>query len=242
MLRHPDIDSPSDDTVIWRYLSLDRFLWLITKRSLILSRVDQFKDPWEGVWTKSLVAAIEEKWPGHPAAFIDWLSKQRQFAYASCWHESDCESAALWDLYADDTGVAIRSTIGRLRAAISTSHEATYIGRVAYANYQSVFDRPRNKGLTPLEPMFLKRSSFAHEREVRLVVWKLSEAFDQSGSTHSDEAFLELSVDLNGLIDATFLSPNSPSWLLTVVRDLVRPFGLTTVPIERSPLYESAVA
>lgn len=48
---HPLLNTPPDDTVLWRYMSLSRFIGLLEYQKLWLSRMDLFEDPLEGTFT-----------------------------------------------------------------------------------------------------------------------------------------------------------------------------------------------
>jgi hypothetical protein len=77
----------------------------------------------------------------------------------------------MWALYSPSYGIAIRSTIGRLIRSLRTSPIAIAIGAVQYIN----FDSPRRRE-APLiaSPLYVKRMSFEHERELRAAI---SQAF-----------------------------------------------------------------
>jgi hypothetical protein len=53
---HCNIDTPSGDTVVWRYMNLEKLLALLGSSSLHLCRLDDLRDPWEG---KGSPAALE---------------------------------------------------------------------------------------------------------------------------------------------------------------------------------------
>lgn len=111
---------------------------------------------------------------------------------ANCWHANEGESEAMWRLYvALGAGVAIESTVGRLRAALSSDGEI-YIGRVRY--------RDSNEGTDDLSeiPLSLvtKRRSFEHEREIRALM-----RIDEPGRG------CEIDCDLKVLIKTVHISP-----------------------------------
>ena len=74
---------------------------------------------------------------------------------------------AMWDLYASSTGVAVRSTIRRLKSAVSVASEKIYIGSIEYINWESTLLWPNN-----VFGMFVRKAfGFVHEKEVRMIVW-----------------------------------------------------------------------
>src|SRR5664279_3731928 len=94
--------------------------------------------------------------------FVKWLNEMRKLFYVSCWHENSGESAAFWDQYKNSRGVAIKSTVGRLKRS-NSSAMPFFLGRVQYQHYGGA-EFPVGS-TNALRPAFLKRSSFEHERE-----------------------------------------------------------------------------
>lgn len=47
-----DAKTPPDETIIWRYMSLDKYIDLLYRKELFLCRLDKLIDPWEGSWSK----------------------------------------------------------------------------------------------------------------------------------------------------------------------------------------------
>src|SRR5690606_30123405 len=90
----------------------------------------------------------------------------RKAKFVSCWHASNVESAAMWKIYGEnENGIAVISDIARMKSAFHESVETIYAGRVSYIDFAE--DRlDLGNGFTPLVH---KRSSFEHEKEVRLV-------------------------------------------------------------------------
>lgn len=228
---HSSIITPPDNTILWRYIDLEKLLALLATRSLHLCRLDHFSDPWEGVWPKPLVDQIRKNWGATEGeGFFRVTTKSRQSFFVSCWHANTHESAALWDQYAKSSGFAIRTTVGRLKQAISSRE--FYLGSVEYLD----FEKDNVSELNMLRPAFLKRKSFQHEQEVRLMVWDLPVqgeeiAWDQCRSSHI------LPVDLDTLIESVFASPTLDDWLLPHVQELFCRFGLSNIQIRKSDLY-----
>lgn len=91
-----------------------------------------------------------------------------------------------------------------------------------------------------LSPAFLKRKSFEHEREVRVLQWYLPFTEDKVDWAKAHESS-ELPVDLTVLIESVYISPTSPVWLVDAVRELLSRFGLPDVPVRRSELYDRTI-
>jgi hypothetical protein len=256
-IRLNDIVTPNDETPIWRYLDLPKLLALCQSSQLYLCRLDRLRDPWEGQLPPAVLDAVVSRLASVPSDgstdFRALLSQfSRDFAtscFVSCWHDSPFESAALWDQYGHSRGLAIRSTIGRLKEACRSEHNY-FIGRVQYADYSGPFLGGKPSLAGPLAPAFMKRKSFEHEHEIRVLVndMPLSVAIPYSGqgSTHTVDWTLakeshHLEVNLPRLIESVFISPESPAWLLEPVREFLRRFGLEHASVQRSDLYDKTV-
>jgi hypothetical protein len=121
-------EAPSDETVLWRYMSTEKLLSLMTTSTLHLARQDMLGDPWEGALTQWQVDDQRRFAPGSSEEPERWLRNAAndfsQKVWVSCWHANPIESAAMWDLYASRlAGVAIVTTAGRLRKFIDTPLE-----------------------------------------------------------------------------------------------------------------------
>src|SRR5258708_6357986 len=172
---------PPEDTVIWRYVSLPKFLSLVASQALFFARADRLGDPFEGTFptqnldpTYESVAEVVGPYIANAAGekerltqkFLDGVRSLRPKTLINCWYSSPHESAAMWGLYAgEEGGVCIQSTVGSLKRSLH-HHGAVpevFIGAVRYIDY-SVAAIP----MTNLPHAFwTKRISFSHEREIR---------------------------------------------------------------------------
>jgi hypothetical protein len=152
-------------------MSFSRFVWLLQKKKLWLSRADRLGDPWE----ISLAGSqLEDVISRHPITPIGEKRREtamerseriirlwRQNAFISCWSASEHESHALWRIYCGSAdGVAIQTTFARLRESIGE----LLLCEVAY-------ETPGARRQTPtlLDLVTKKRPMFAYEQEVRVV-------------------------------------------------------------------------
>jgi hypothetical protein len=186
---HPSAGTlPPDDTVIWRFMSLAKFLSLLAKSSIFFCQALRFRndDPYEGTLSRPNLMFYESmKNPvfarqffkmatdeALPFNYLDVFSpdRQKQFGdiasttYVNCWNISEHESAFLWSMYASSSdGIGIRSTIVRLKKSIEVEKRNVYIGPVLYLDYNSEAIQEDNS----LNKFFRKRKSFEAERELR---------------------------------------------------------------------------
>jgi hypothetical protein len=206
---------------------------MVKESKLYFSRLAEYTDPYEGTLPKFLTGQIEEvRKVGYGLAC--------KYAGVSCWHESNCESVAMWRLYVPGPeGVAIQTTMAKLK---QLDERGDYtIGRVRYLNYEEEGQpngNPMFSWLDPYRPLLQKRKSFEHEKEVRLII--LQPAYTPYQTTVPANRVLPgtgfgVRVRLPDLIERVVVSPELPSWAVPPLQQVVDAAGLTT-QIEQSDL------
>lgn len=107
--RSPHQSFPQPDTgsvKVWRYLSLPKLISLLHSQRLHFIRADQLRDDFEG----SVTRGVQEKWRRVERMSSLRLEMKRQ-VFASCWHENNADSEAMWRLYCGETdGVALKTS------------------------------------------------------------------------------------------------------------------------------------
>jgi hypothetical protein len=159
------VEDPPDDTVIWRYLSFFSFEELVRLKKLRFHRADRFQDPLEGTLTEK---EMEERRAASGLSPLEKLSVlTRQFAFVSCWRESDHESMAMWERYNRGEGtVAIKSTVGRLKSLLQKQREMCCVGKVNYVHRPTYSEQEVGPTV-----VFRKDISYDFEKEVRGVIF-----------------------------------------------------------------------
>src|SRR6266516_2749899 len=112
------------DAPLWRYMTFEKFCWLLETAKLYHARLDQFEDPFEGCVTKEYARMrAAETEPSQVVANQNepWVHKSLLYrTYAACWHASTHESDAQWRIYANDSAdIAVMSTIARLSKTVN---------------------------------------------------------------------------------------------------------------------------
>ncbi len=162
-------------------MDFTRLLDILYRQRIYFPRADLLGDPYEGSCPKINVDYRNTKFKElvKPDIFQNLNSKDRieaesklnrtwrKFFGISCWCMSEDESAALWHMYCGNSnGVAIQSTIGRLKKSLMEEQIDIHIGQVKYINYLKEKIPEENK----MYPFVYKRASYAHEKELRAVV------------------------------------------------------------------------
>lgn len=220
------------DELLWKYMSLSKFLYLITQERLYFSRLDKFEDIFESeVPNLNAIGAYDEV--RQKKSFKKLSKIIRLITYATCFHINEYESAAMWKLYSENAGIAIQTKIGNLVNAFNEEENDIYIGRVQYIDEQKeLAERVDNLGLT-----FLKRKSFMYENELRCTI-VFSDDYICYDHWEKEERMIgyNAKVDLNVLIEKVYISPYAPSFLFDVVNDIIKKYGLN-IPVIKSDLY-----
>ncbi|MFH1370316.1 MAG: hypothetical protein ABII09_03395 [Planctomycetota bacterium] len=247
--RFPGFVSPKNaNSKIWKNMDFTKFVSLHEKKTLYLSRIDKLGDPFEGSTTivnKLFIrmvnsenikrlrkqGASEEQISDMENLFkkvekkgdeLEILKELRKDIYVSCWHLSEHESAAMWNLYLkSNEGIAIQSTYKRFKNCFNNKIAEVYIGQVRYMDYHAEFLRP---GYGYGYYMH-KRKSFEHENELRALVAKHELSESLGGKPRTGDG-IYVSVNINTLLEKVVVSPESPMWVANLVKDVVKRYGL----------------
>jgi hypothetical protein len=232
-----------DETPIWRYMDLASFLFLVEESSLHFSRLDKLEDKFEGSLGVINIRARQDQLNEVPEQIREHFlnssirhnEEGRKCIFVNCWSINEHESAALWKIFTKGNGIAIRSTIGRLKKALEqdTSNAVLF----SPINY---FD-PTQDGVsfqTAITPYTFKRKSFEYEREFRAIIVKFPtkttngdpitvDPFNKNESApivysintelNLNEGGLDLPITTSELIKELYISPNSPEWFFRLV-------------------------
>ncbi len=208
-------EPPSGSTRIWRYFDYVKLESLLTQSAIYFASAREFQDTFEGSISVP-DAATRYRLSGQVTPDTEFLAKQisgafeqlRRLHKISCWHINDSESAAMWRLYLrEGRGVAIQSTVDRLRNALKPYRIAPHYGEeditlgvVRYVDYKTA----RLDGEGFLGPFFHKRRSYAYEQEFRALL-SVRKAEEFGVSVPKKGVFV--SVDLPSLVETVYLAP-----------------------------------
>lgn len=225
-ISNPNITLPKDqDTVVWKYLDLSKFLDLLMSQKLFMSRSDKFEDQYEGTFSEPTFEEMKKLSADNPE-FLDYYKTHREKVVVSSWHINEYESFAMWQIFTQNSeGLAIRSTVGRLQKALSPErHFKQYIGEVNYIDYK--------KEYIPFDdnffPFLFKRKSFQYEREIRIIS-------DLSTHKITINDGVKINVDIRQLIEKIYIHPKSENWYKKLVIELLKQLDFDFT-IEKSDL------
>lgn len=223
-IQRNEIVTPPDETVIWRYFRLEYFKQAIESNTLYFSPIYKFADPWEASipkagleWRrKQLIDAGKKGKDALDKAIenvlkIEGIRQQSTRAVkANCWHMGYHESEAMWKLFVGTgDGVAIKSTVGHIKEALSEADEDIFIGQINYINYNDA----NFNDVQWYRYCFHKREAFSHEKEMRLAFFDINEY----RSSNPNAAGRFVSTDLKHLILEIKVSANREDLIKEVI-------------------------
>lgn len=238
---HPLFLPPKSITEsIWRYMDFTKFVSMLDNKGLYFTRIDRMEDVFEGSFSKGNEKLRSVINIGSRARDVETgtvIKKLRKWIYVNCWHQNKSESAAMWKLYSKShESVCIRSTYDKLRSYLDNTIN---VGYVRYVDYEKDWVPESH----PLAPFLYKRLSFEHEKEIRALVStvdlkhidKIIDAADP------EEEGIWIPINLNELIDAVYVAPESADWFRALVENVAHKYGLNKKIIksalENEPFY-----
>jgi hypothetical protein len=242
--------SHDGSTKIWRYIDFTKFVSMLDKKSLFFCRSDRLSDSFEGSTTKANIKSRQEMFRQHEAYIDDILQRHsescreyRNKVNVNCWHINNYESAAMWKLYLkSNEGIAIQTTINRLKESFKNTSKPVFIGEVKYIDYDNDHIPENNIIYSYLH----KRKSFEYEQELR-VIYPFMDLVgpDENGVLFSyakiDEMGYYIEVDLDILIDKIFVSPVAPEWFCDLVKSILEMYHINKEVVRsnlaKDPIY-----
>jgi hypothetical protein len=215
---HADLSTPPNKTILWRYMDFARFVEMIESRSLWFSRVDQLEDPLEGTHTDAELAGIRKNVDKRFAhRLIRLVRLSRKEVYVNCWRSGSTESLAMWDLYGKGSGiVAAKSTVGRLKEAVTSYENPVFISKSRYFDWN---DAPGLDNI--LVACSRKDLSYQHESEVRAMIFEVS-----NSRAARRRIGIRIPVDVRRLITEVMVGPREHKWVVRLVDRVMKRYKL----------------
>ena len=131
----------------------------------------------------------------------------------------------MWKLYTSmRDSICIRSAYKQLWDCLPSKE--CYLGEVRYVDYETdAFDHSNLFSL-----VMHKRTSYAHEHEVRAVIINVSAEILES---RNHPPGVPVKIDMRSLVNEVYIAPDAPDPLMEVVQRLVDQTGLT-VQVKKS--------
>lgn len=222
---------------IIRYMDFPKFLSILENKRIHMTRADKFEDPLEGYvpdwYIDKELFGIEHFIKDDKAISLlkrrhkERLNKLKEKTFINCWNEGSEESYALWQIYAKQYGVAIKTTVKKLKSYTDGTNAKIY--KVKYVdNYDNniIYPRVDVEDFEINGNFFVcKHSHYKYEKEIRII------AFCENNENYSIPI-----VDLNELIDEIYVSPFAQNWFLELVSKLIKGQYNLNVPVTKSKI------
>lgn len=169
--------------------------------------------------------------------------------FVSCWHINSNESDAMWKIYSNKKGIAIKTTIDKLKNYLDYS-ELTKEGyeiksdRVKYHNIDDLFKMVDNKNGQelveqklddPVHYFFIKKECYAYENEYRVLFYQrpnlvvdsivnneIIHKLNDSNIINANNVYaVPVNVSLEEFIDEIIISPYAPRYYMDVLCNLM---------------------
>lgn len=215
---------------LWRYMSMEKLESLLREKALYFRRADLFEDPLEGNQSKATLnyrpkffEGATDSWIHKTMPMID--ARVRKCVYVNCWHNNKSESSYMWDAYAkDNKGIAIKSSLNRVRNAILDKEREFLLSPVNYIDFEIDHTSDANS----FYPFFYKDKSFFNEREFRFAIienWEHISNDEFDLLRFEDGVFIP--VDVNLLIEKVIVSPHTKERDMKVIKKLLKSYKLS---------------
>jgi hypothetical protein len=197
---------------LWRYLSCERLVDLLTSEELYFTHLPRLSDGLEGTLTARtydrLLKWSFERYGNWSLARQEVATYQKHSAafFVNCWHMNDAESYLIWKAYGN-RGCAIQTTFERAQIAFDDFPGEVNGGVIQYID----FSREAFPVGNVFTAVMTKDVPYRDEREFRFLYWQpqYGEEFAEPGPPG-----IRIKVNLNKLIQKIYVSPklgNLPS-------------------------------
>jgi len=221
-------DNLTDDTKLYRYISLSQFLSFVETKKITLNNINEWDDTWEAPAGKIPIQTTDGK-----ISFPGWTIFNDM--YGQCW-SLEGSSDALWRIYSPHReGLLLQTSVKKFELMKNQIKFGMLSPIIYYDDLMQTFKYiktvkfPKNFFIDA----FLKRKAFEHEKEVRLI-------------TLNDERCLRkrikecryIEIELNPLdfIEGILIDPRASDQYVTAIKKYCERAGFTIVP-EKSDLY-----
>lgn len=224
----PYQDLPNDHPLL-RYMDLWKFEDMLRTGTLYFRRADKFDDPLEGTISKEGVhqtsrtdQAMKERIQLAPQNYTE-MAAYRDIAkgvtFVNCWHINNKECPRMWESYTTSSdSILVISSAGRLKHALERE---VMMSAVKYVDQNTPRTEFGGRSL-----FFYKDSSFAFEKEYRLIVdlYSLEGANGSINSENPDDFSRKLGINVGMLIYALQPHPSATNETKERIAALVAEF------------------
>ena len=216
---------PKDELIIWRYMDYDKFEYMIKKSALYFARADEFGKYDEAVISfadkeflrKGREQTGNKNWESDYQNEITFYEATKTKTYLSCWIHSHNETRYMWNNFTKtNEAIAIKTKVGNFKKVLIDTNfkEGIQIGKVEYTDPIS-----STIGIFNIARLYFRKiTDFRNENEIRAIILLHSH---EEGPHH-----LDVSINLNDLIDEIYLNPSSDFSFENKIKNLLKEFNV----------------
>jgi hypothetical protein len=225
----------TDGHFLWKYLDLHRLIYFLSQQSLFFTRLDVFKDPYEGVKTTTLrkVYTFKDSPDEKVRKLLPLATKSETVAsqrkqFVNSWFYGERESMAMWNLYSNPDSVALKIDFDSFYESLVTYFKKTV--RTHENKISVIGDRISYFKLNPFDKRqkiklrysgFQKDISFEHEKEYRFLIYA-----NPVYALRNDLTFKVSLQNFKRLPFVIITHPEMADWKLNNIKELVGSYGL----------------
>lgn len=234
------LEECNSDLVIYKYLPFNFLLQILATNTIIIKGVQNWEDDYENFLSK----VILEYKNGDKTSLSHFIPS----FYGQCWTKLR-ESDAMWRIYSiKNLGIRIKSSVNKLlKVSYNESlaeKETTILRRIGLVEYKNENEilkyindkKPFIQGrFDLLESLFIKRTEFNHEEEIRLIIHKIINFEDEvKGAIPKN---ITLDIEINNFIDEITFDPRLNEIEFLNYRRILKKLGYMN-EINQSKLYK----
>jgi len=221
----------NDDEIIWRYMDFASFCYLLQTNQLFFRRLDHYTDAFEGTLPEearqNLITYLSNMpWNNNSKAidlanqFMFHLSELNKGTLSNSWVCSRKEIYAMWKIYlrGSQEGIAIRTTVGKLRANLNDNSDSFTLAKINYNVIPWLNTDYRTLAT-------LKSPEYAYECELRALMFNQFTPETKSKDVFPKVALFDKGymclINPHSLIEEIYISPFAGNWFYGVVKSLV---------------------
>lgn len=237
----PEFKPKNENALLRRYMTFDKYVSTLQNNALFFTRPYLFDDLHEGVppeeWFNIKREQMESFFPGKEnELFRESLARgdkhsvefNRKVLTVNCWHMSEHESMAMWNIYAArDMGIALVSSCRKLQEHVPNPN--VVIGAVQYTDkphYNDVYIR------NAFSPLLFKRLPFEYEHEFRALKGDAEDG--KWWNPRMDKGLPDcvppnkgqwVPADMSNLVTCVEVSPYAKTEFVDVVANVTKRYG-----------------
>jgi hypothetical protein len=176
MINKIKVEGVDNDTILWRYMDLSKFVALLSMESIWLARADTFLDKNEGKFHLEMQETLRKAYGKFRITGNALIKNEDDFqrylihnSYLSCWHENNHENMVMWEIYSQKKeAIAIKTTVRDLIGSLDLSNFKRNFFELKLSKVDYTPSEQIKGSLKYSSPFFVKRPHFSFESEVRL--------------------------------------------------------------------------